>query len=211
MAAWYSDIFLPYFTGERVSFCSSGNSQLAADYVVISVNQEQRQKPGPGLVAYFQVREPSYTASVKGAGWAWIYPAPHMMYEVRGKSQIEGRAWLSGYSTIDKPCLGAILPVTLYIRVLGDLPPTETFDVRLVAPDGRFIGEWQGAGRVDDWMPGAVVEWHGTLSLPGDLPTGDYRLDVGLGSVETGQHLTRFAWNEAEQGWLRVIESEDCQ
>ena len=113
MAAWYGDIFLPYFTGERVSFCSSGNSQLAADYVVFYVNHEQRQKPGPGLVAYFQVREPSYTASVKGADWAWIYPAPHMMYEVRGKSQIEGRAWLPGYSTIDKPCLGAILPVTL--------------------------------------------------------------------------------------------------
>ncbi len=144
-------------------------------------------------MTYFQVRESSYTVTVKGANWAWVYPAPRLMYEVSGKSQIEGRAWLLGYSLIDEPCPGAILPVTLYIRVLGDLPPTETLDVRLIAPAGRFIGEWQGASRAFDWMPGAVVEWHGTLSLPGDLPTGDYRLDVGLGSVEIGQRLTRFA------------------
>jgi hypothetical protein len=208
VAAWYSDIFFPYFVGERVSFSSSGKSQLAADYVVFYVNQVQRQKPDPGLVAYFVSREPSYVVTIDGVDWAWVYPAPNMMYQASGKTRITGRAWLLGYSLENSPRPGETLPLVLYLRVVGEMPSTETLDVRLVAPDGRLVGEWHDTGRPDGWTPDAVVEWYGTLSLPADLRTGDYRLDMGLRSLETGQPLARFVWNEADEGWLMVTESE---
>jgi len=208
VSAWYSDIFFPYFRGDRVSFSSSGKSQLTADYVVFYVNQVQRQVPDPGLVAYFEGREPAYAVKLKGVDWAWVYPAPRMMVEASGRTEIEGRAWLLGYSSVSGVPAGEMVPVTLYFRVLGDLPPNETFDVRLVSPDGRLIGEWNDTGRPDGWTPGAIIEWHGTLSLPADLSPGDYRLDVGLSLLDTGQPLARFSWGEADEGWLVLIEHD---
>lgn len=209
VAAWYSDVFFPYFNGEQVSFSSSGKSQLAADYVVFYVNQVQRQVPDPGLVAYFEGREPAYAVKLKGVDWAWVYLAPRAMYEVSGKTEIEGRAWLLGYSSGNGARAGETVPITLYFRVLGDLPPNEAFDVRLVSSDGHLIGEWHDTGRPDGWTPGAIIEWHGTLSLPADLSPGDYRLDVGLSLLDTRQPLARFTWNDADDGWLTVTESEE--
>jgi len=164
--------------------------------------------PDPGLVAYFEEREPAYAVKLKEVDWAWVYPAPRMMYEASGKTEIEGRAWLLGYSLGNGARAGKRVPVTLYFRVLGDLPPNEAFDVRLVSPDGRLVGEWYDTGRPDGWTPGAIIEWQGTLILPVELLAGDYRLDVGLSSLETGQPLARFSWGEDDEGWLVLIEHD---
>jgi hypothetical protein len=207
VASWYSDIFFPYFAGERVSFSSNGKSQLAADYVVFYVNQVQRQTPDPGLVAFFQAREPAYVVTLKGVEWAWVYPGPHMVYPAAGETQIEGRAWLLGYSLADSARAGKALPITLYFRVLGDLPASETFDVRLAAGDGRVLGEWQDAGRPNGWAANAIVEWHGSLSLPADLAPGRYRLDVGLRATDSDERFARFQWPAEEEGWLKVTGS----
>jgi hypothetical protein len=209
VAAWYSDIFFPYFVGERVSFSSNGKSQLTADYVVFYVNQVQRQTPDPGLVAYFQAREPAYVVRFKGVEWAWVYPGPHMAHPVTGETQIEGRAWLLGYSLADNAQPGNPLPITLYFRVLGNLPVTETFDVRLAAGDGRLLGEWRDAGRPNGWTANAIVEWHGSLSLPADLPPGLYRLDVGLRATDSGERFARFQWPAEDEGWLKVTSSTE--
>jgi hypothetical protein len=48
-----------------------------------------------------------------------------------------------------------------------------------------------------EWLEGAVVEWPGTISLPGDLPAGDYRLVVALQAGD-GSPMAEFAISEKD-------------
>ena len=48
-----------------------------------------------------------------------------------------------------------------------------------------------------DWKEGAVVEWPGTISLPGDLPEGEYRLAVALQTAD-GSTIAHFAISEKD-------------
>lgn len=160
VAAWYSDIFFPYFVGEQASFSDDGRAQLAADYVVFYVNQIQRQKPYSGLVEYFRADEPVFVVAVDPAGqvvnlsnveesrgqvhWVEVYKAPAAR-SASGAPKIEGVAQLLAYKVegnrvADKEIASSVselsgeddLSVTLFLRVLGPLPEGTTFNVALV-------------------------------------------------------------------------------
>jgi hypothetical protein len=181
VASWYSDIFNPYFVGQRASFSDSGKSQLSADYVVFYVNQVQRQEPDAGIVGYFQRRGAEYTVRLDGVEYAWVYRAPQMRYETKGEVKIADRATLLGYDldeTLMRP--DGELPVTLFLRCNGPASPGEELFVYLDQA-GSTWGSWQSAG-VDraQWQPGAIVEYRGTLTLPGDIAPGEARLGVGV-------------------------------
>ena len=68
--------------------------------------------------------------------------------------------------------------VTLYLRVLGPLPEGASFAAGLVS-DRRW-GQWITTGTIGEWTPDNIVEWRGVLTLPPELPAGDYRLWAGL-------------------------------
>ncbi len=112
VSSWYSDIFHPYFVGQRASFADDGRAQLVADYVVFYVNQIQRQKPYPGLVDYFRAGEPVFVVAVKPGGqvvnwsgaddgrgnvpWVEVYKAPAAQ-SISGAPKVEGVAQLLAY------------------------------------------------------------------------------------------------------------------
>ncbi len=153
VSGWYSDIFDPYFVGQRASFADDGRAQLAADYVVFYVNQIQRQKPYPGLVNYFRASEPVFVVRVgplgnlsdgEGVHWVEVYKAPAAQ-SASGAPKIEGVAQLLAYKVVggrvasskvanDSSNLEADneVQVTLFLRVLGPLPEETGFNVSLV-------------------------------------------------------------------------------
>ncbi|MFQ5613033.1 MAG: glycosyltransferase family 39 protein [Anaerolineae bacterium] len=202
VSAWYSDIFFPYFVGERASFSSSGKSQLAADYVVFYVNQLQRQRPYPALTRYFQEQDPAYTVRAQGAALAWVYRAPGMGVPMPGKVKIEGRAELLGLDLPDAPLeAGQAAAVRLYFRPLGLLPENEAWQVSLVDGAGNpFVSTLEPAA---SWTPDRIMEYDVPLQLPPDLPAGDYRLRVSLWDKTAAQPVTQFAIPDSV-AWLEV-------
>jgi 4-amino-4-deoxy-L-arabinose transferase-like glycosyltransferase len=152
VSSWYSDIFDPYFTGQRASFADDGRAQLAADYVVFYVNQIQRQKPYLGLINYFRANKPVFVVKVgqmgqvsngEGAPWVEVYQAPAAQ-SASGAPKIEGVAQLLAYKVAGNRVTGSKVTddasnlladnevqVALFLRVLGPLPKETTFNVAL--------------------------------------------------------------------------------
>jgi len=177
VSSWYSDIFNPYFEGQRASFADDGRAQLSADYVVFYINQIQRQKPYPGLINYFEKQEPAFVFDA-GAGpdWPWVvvYPAPAAQ-SAGGTPKIEGIAQLLAYKITGAGQgdeLSSPVEVTLFLRVLGPLPDETTLSVALFNGHTRR-GEWQPIPVQGEWQPGHVIEWRGRLA---EIPPGEYRL-----------------------------------
>jgi hypothetical protein len=199
VASWYSDIFNPYFVGQRAPFSNNGKSLLSADYVVFYANQVQRQKPDAGIVAYFQRRGAEYTVRLGGVEYAWVYRAPGMQHEVSGEVEIPGRAWLLGYDLGGQLRAGRSTPLTFYLRCLGAAGPEQQISAALVGADNRAWGEWHNqAGAGVGCQEGEIVEWGGDLALPPDMPPGEYRLQVGLRDAITGSAIGQFALPEGE-------------
>ncbi|HXV44824.1 MAG TPA: hypothetical protein VEC96_17305, partial [Anaerolineae bacterium] len=48
-----------------------------------------------------------------------------------------------------------------------------------------------------EWREGAVIEWPGTLTLPADMPPGNYRLSVIL-QTTANQVLAEFSISEKD-------------
>lgn len=191
VSAWYSDIFFPYFVGERASFSSNGTSQLMADYVVFYVNQVQRQKPNPALVRYFQAQNAAYTVLVNGTPWAWVYRAPGMQISMPDQARIEGRAELLGLDLPPMPVrAGQSITVRLYFHILGQMPDNETWQVSFINADGQ--ASWWVRGRPLSWTPQTIVGYNVATQLPGDLPPGRYSLQVGLWDEIGGQQVAPF-------------------
>jgi hypothetical protein len=191
VSAWYSDIFFPYFIGERLSFSSNGKSQLSADYVVFYVNQVQRQNPYPALVSYFQAQQPAYTVYVKDVPWVWVYRAPGMQISMPGQVEIEGRAELLGVDLPFAPVqAGQSVVVRLYFRTLGQMPDNEAWQVSLV----DAVGQSHAAvtGQATPWTPDTICEYDVAMQLPEDLPPGTYSLSVGLWDLASGHQVARF-------------------
>lgn len=215
VSSWYSDIFNPYFVGQRASFSDDGRSQLAADYVVFYVNQVQRQKPYPGLVDYFRAGQPVFTVTAgsfgqrPGVPWVEVYRAPAAQ-SAGGAPSLEGVAQLLAYKvtgsrvvsqgdadhrvTNGLPDLAPADEVraVLFLRVLGPLPPGGSrLSAALLSPAAAPGLAWPetGAGEIRGaWREGQIVEWHGPLALPLPAPPGEYRLRIQL-RAEDGRAL----------------------
>ncbi len=185
VSAWYSDSFFPYFAGQRLSFSSSGKDQLAADYVVFYVNQIQRQNPYSALITYFQQQEPAFTAYANRQPWAWVYRAPQMT-PLPKKTVIKGRAELLGLKLPPTAQAGTTVPVRLFMRSLGQLPPNEAWQVALVSAAATL--EQPAA-----WSPETIVDFTARLQLPPDLPAGDYQLTVALWDTGSNQSVAQFS------------------
>jgi 4-amino-4-deoxy-L-arabinose transferase-like glycosyltransferase len=214
VSSWYGDMFHPYFVGQQASFADDGRAQLAADYVVFYVNQIQRQKPFPGLVNYFRMKEPVFVLDVgplgnladkDGVHWVEVYQAPAAQ-SASGAPKIEGVAQLLAYQVIgDRLANGQEtenapelsndeILVTLFMRIIGPLPAGATFKVAFVpAPlqDPEW-GVWRSVQMKGEWVEGAVIEWPGILTLPTEMPPNDYWLAVSLQAMD-GSTLAKFA------------------
>ncbi len=79
VVAWYSTTFEPFFRGNAIykideeKISRSSKPGLAADYVVLYINQVQRELPSVGALQFFQSTTPIYTVTLHGIDYAWIW------------------------------------------------------------------------------------------------------------------------------------------
>jgi hypothetical protein len=82
----------------------------------------------------------------------------------------------------------------LYWQAVGEMDTDYTVFVHLVDGNGTVWGQddsapMNGTYPTTLWQPGEFVTDAHQLTLPPDLPPGDYGLEVGMYQVETGLRL----------------------
>ena len=89
---------------------------------------------------------------------------------------------------------GQPLAVTLYWQSLAPLDQDYTVFLQLLGPAGEVYAQQDkaplaGAAPTSTWTPGEIIADTYTLSLPENLPPGDYKLITGFYLFETGGRL----------------------
>ncbi|MFB0545769.1 MAG: ArnT family glycosyltransferase [Anaerolineae bacterium] len=216
VASWYSAQFAPFFVGETLDL-SSLSPALRADRVVFYINQVQRGYPLPELVRYFQTRRPDYVVRLKGIDYAWVYTGP--IYGFKPSPSIghpteelfSGKVKLLGYDLAGSRVeSGHTLHVTLHWQCLGPMDEDYNVYLRLLDEGGHIWSRkdaypLMGMRRTSDWEVGAFVMDEHDLEVPPGTPPGEYRLEVGLYSVETGRVLETSGEGECGPGGGLVL------
>jgi hypothetical protein len=89
---------------------------------------------------------------------------------------------------------GTVLPVALHWRATHLVPADYHVFVHLITADGNTVAQSDGQPALwtrptSTWLPGERIEDHHALSLPVDLPSGDYTLITGLYLPDNGERL----------------------
>ncbi len=89
---------------------------------------------------------------------------------------------------------GDSLKVTLYWQAEAEMDTDYTVFVQLLDSTGQVVAQVDlpplaGAAPTTTWLPGEILTDPYTLTLPTDLPPGDYRLITGLYHAATGERL----------------------
>jgi hypothetical protein len=92
------------------------------------------------------------------------------------------------------PIPGDPLPVTLHWQAEAEMTTDYTVFVQLLNNTGQVVAQldWQpqaGAAPTTTWLPGEILTDPYTLSLPPDLPAGEYHLIAGLYNAATNERL----------------------
>jgi hypothetical protein len=89
---------------------------------------------------------------------------------------------------------GDTLSVTLFWQAVAEMRTDYTIFVQLLNSSGQVAAQIDapplaGAAPTTTWLPGEILTDPYTLSLPADLPTGDYHLITGLYNAATAERL----------------------
>jgi hypothetical protein len=138
---------------------------------------------------YFESRfKPEKIISLHGLDYAWIYPSlgvDHFTEDqtYTGIASLLAWQWANGD---DAPLIpGQPAEFELYWEYLGK-QPNEAFFFRLVDAQGRPWSE--GVSQpvaaenppLEQWREGEIIFERGALTLPVDIPPGQYRLQIGF-------------------------------
>lgn len=188
VASWYESTFAPFFYGQSISYSKEKGKALAGDYVVFYINQMQRRYPDDVMFDFFSDRsDPVEVISVDGLDYVWIYPSLSVDHYVddqtySGIASLLAWQWSPSYATFEP---GRSVAFDLYWEYLGK-QPDEPFFVRLVDAQERVWAEGLSQSSAaynrppGDWRVGEIVYDRGEITLPQDIPPGQYRLRIGL-------------------------------
>jgi hypothetical protein len=89
---------------------------------------------------------------------------------------------------------GQTITLNLFWQASAPVPRDYTVFVHLLDAAGGVQAQhdgppMQGRYPTNNWRPGQIIEDATPLTLPSDLPPGDYRLAVGMYELTTGQRL----------------------
>lgn len=188
VSSWYESTFAPYYYGPTISYSDHKGRALAGDFVIFYVNQRQRQFPDSVLFDYYTSRfEPIHVVNLQGIDYVWIYPSfgldhfgPEQVYT--GMAGLLGWEWLGGTEQLVP---GQTTRLALFWEYLGK-DPREVFYFRLEDTQGRSWAE--GRTSLDNTMNPPLGEWRigeilyeeGGITLPREMPPGQYRLRIGF-------------------------------
>ncbi|MBN1220767.1 MAG: glycosyltransferase family 39 protein [Anaerolineae bacterium] len=189
VASWYESTFAPFYRGPSISYAKEKGKALAGDYVVFYINQTQRQYPDEIMFDYFESRfEPVKVVTLRGLDYAWVYPSlgiDHYLEDqaYTGITSLLAWQWVEGDDVVLIP--GQSADFELYWEYLGK-EVDEPFFFRLVDAHNRVWAEGLSrpvAGEnspLAQWREGEIIYERGTLSLPADIPPGQYHLQIGF-------------------------------
>jgi hypothetical protein len=189
VASWYESTFAPYYHGPSISYSKEKGKALAGDYVIFYINQTQRRFPDEVLFDYFETRfEPEAVITLHGLDYVWIYPSLGVDHYVQdqtytGIASLLAWQWVNGDDAALIP--GQPAEFELYWEYLGK-ELDETFFFRLVDTGGHIWAE--GESRpvaaenppLKQWREGEIIFERGSLTLPVDIPPGQYQLQIGF-------------------------------
>ena len=115
---------------------------------------------------------------------AWSFTGEVVVGEA-GDSAFPVPIRLEAWEVAEAARPGDSLPVALTWRALGKIDAYYSLYVKLVDGEGNAVAGWDGQPRSGEaptllWVPGEVIEDSVTLALPGDLPAGEYMVEVGV-------------------------------
>jgi hypothetical protein len=80
---------------------------------------------------------------------------------------------------------GGVLRMTLYWQALKEMDVPYTVFVHVLGPDGQAVAghdgqPMNGTRPTTGWVPGEYIADAHDVKIPGELPPGDYVIEVGL-------------------------------
>ncbi len=113
--------------------------------------------------------------------------------EIPLSADFGGAAQLRGMDRLaDTAVPGDAIPLTLYWQVDGRQPELISVFVHVLDKQGNQVAQsdqWPGGLPSDIWAEGQIIVDEHAISLPADLPPGEYQLAVGLYTPHNGQRL----------------------
>lgn len=109
-------------------------------------------------------------------------------------ADFDGLVRLVGYDLSKEVVAGSPLEITLYWQRLGELDRQHLAFAHLIDGEWRMWGQADGIPRVgadvsDEWGDGRMLRDERTIALPADVPSGMYRLEVGVYRPDTMERL----------------------
>ncbi|MCB0164089.1 MAG: glycosyltransferase family 39 protein, partial [Anaerolineae bacterium] len=207
--AWYSTTFEPYFDGHAIykideaKISRTPKPGLAADYVILYINQIQRELPTLGALQFYQAVPPAHVVTLNGLDYAWIYPSLHLQRIIENDAPLVGQAELLGFNLLDPTGdrIQTLRPdqtatVELYWEWLGK-SPDEPIGLSLVDYNGEVWGLGQSLGTearlsFEQWQEGMVAADKFALTVFPGTPPGDYYLKSWIDRPATGERVGDF-------------------
>ncbi|MCB0169480.1 MAG: hypothetical protein KDJ97_02915, partial [Anaerolineae bacterium] len=207
--AWYSTTFEPYFDGHAIykideaKISRTPKPGLAADYVILYINQIQRQLPTTGALEFYQAAPPAHVVTLNGLDYAWIYPSLSLQRIIENDARLVGQAELLGFNLLDPTGervqtlqSGQAATVELYWEWLGK-SPDEPIGLSLVDYNGEVWGLGQSLGTearlpFEQWQEGMVAYDKLALTVFPGTPPGDYYLKSWIDRPATGERVGDF-------------------
>jgi hypothetical protein len=185
------------FAGKAIAFDQSGR-WTRADYMVLYIQQTQRMlDPSPGVIRYFQRRQPEHVVTLSGIDYAQIYRSPFTRAAQPVLSRLPDQAALLGYRW------EAETPGDVYLVWQNNRPDATPVALVVALSTGLTTGPWRPCVVAPGFegaavTPGEVVESECHLVAADDPPAeGAYDLRVGL--MDTAGQVTEFLFPEAAQ------------
>jgi len=201
VASWYAaGPFSDFFKGRAIPIYSSDNlgtvlQWLTSDYVILYVNQWQRQLPSREVLAYFASLTPETVIRLHGLEYARIYnmhnarPFDYLKMSDHRFVDWGGAIRLVDYSLPDRPVvIGQPFQITFYLQNVAPLKRNFNVLVRLLGPRGReWVRDegWPWGSPTSTWELRDVWPDGHELTIPAGAPAGYYRLEVSFYDPET--------------------------
>jgi hypothetical protein len=209
VVAWYSTTFEPFFRGNAIykideeKISRTPKPALAADYVVLYLNQVQRELPTEGALQFFRAVPPAHTITLNGLDYAWIYPSVKMQRVLATNARLVGQAELLGFNLVSRTgqplqAVPADQPaaIQLYWEWQGKAPD-EPIGLSLIDHSGQTWGrgsplDTQARFPFEQWQHGMVAHDDFILEIFPGTPPGDYYLKAWIDRPATGERVGTF-------------------
>jgi 4-amino-4-deoxy-L-arabinose transferase-like glycosyltransferase len=174
--------------GAQVDFPKEDQLRDRTGYVVVYLAQVQAGGADGAFAQFYGQAPPLHTVRIHGVDFAWIYRAPAQAAHARAADFGPGIR-LYGYDQRGQARAGQPLQLTLVWGASAPPPKDYWLFAHLVGPGDRTYAQVDLPYPTSRWAPGQFVSTDLPIPLPGDAPTGGYRLLLGLYDQATGQRL----------------------